>query len=731
LPAADANTLAFWVGFVVIVLSLISGLSTYLILTGQTSIVPETGVVLGVLLVNVVLMLAASGVIGWQIFGLLRAWCDKVAGARLHVRIVLLFSIIAALPALLLGLAATNSFSRAIDNAFSKRTQEIIANSLLVTQQYLEEHGQVIRNDIANMARDLDAAPASVRADPRQISDLLTGQAGLRDLAVARIIDSKGRILVSGLDSANLGYEPPAPAIFAQANAGQIPVMLPRDSYRVVALARLQSWPDGYLYVARGVSPEVLEHLRRAQSGVQEYQNLYQRRTGFKQAHAAMYFMISMTAVLAAIWTGMWFAGRFVAPIQRLIGAAQQVSRGNLQVRLPEIRGEGDLRRLSRTFNTMTAEIKAQRDELVSANEQLTERRQFMEAVLSGVTAGVLGIDAEGRVTLANAAAVKLLGIPEAELLQKPLADTVPVFSDVIAAAVEDHKPRAPAEAKIMIDGEERTFSVRFTRRGGRTDGAAVVTFDDISELVSAQRTSAWADVARRIAHEIKNPLTPIILNVDRLRRRYGKAIVDDREKFDEITATIERHAGNIKTMVDEFASFARMPKPVMEESDLRAAVRDSVILFRESHPAVTYKTELPADPATSAVDSRLLTQAITNLVKNATEAVEAVEPSSAGADWKPTVDVLLRSGDTHFEIDVIDNGIGLPKQNRSKLLEPYVTTKGSKGTGLGLAIVLKIVEQHGGTLALEDAPPAPGRTRGAQVRVLLPRRHVLSAAAE
>ncbi len=729
----DPSEQAFRLGLSVVVLSLVSALATYLILTGLTPIAPSSGVVYTVLLINSLLIMAMIGVISWQVRGLQQAWRDRVPGARLHIRIVALFSLIAALPAILLAVGATTSFSRSLDGWFSKRTREIIDNSVSVARAYLDEHGQVIRTDIVNMARDLDAAADAVRGKDKELDQLLIAQAGLRDLPVAYVIDKEGIPLVMALEDNKLPYIAPPPEVIAQAETGVVPLLMPKDNNRVAAVTRLGRFPGQYLYVARGVSPAVVRHLRRTEQNVDEFERLRAARFGLKLAHGLMYLMISMTALLAAIWIGMWFAGRFVAPIRRLIEAAQQVSRGNLSVALPEKRGEGDLRRLSHTFNTMTRELKSQRDALVSANAEVSERRRFIEAVLSGVSAGIIGIEASGRVSLVSRSAEKLLGMSEKELSGRQLALTIPAFAAVVAEQAEasqkdstGHKARTPAEVTLQVGTEERTFAVTVTREAAsETGGRAVVTFDDITELVSAQRTSAWADVARRIAHEIKNPLTPIILSAERIRRKYGRVITEDRETFDKLTATIERQAGDIKTMVDEFAAFARVPKPVIEPGDLREAVQESTILFREGHPAVTYSLVMPEAPARGTFDRRLVTQAVTNLVKNATEAVETfgeTEDGKTDPHWSGRVETVLRVDDSAFVIEVIDNGIGLPKQNRSRLLEPYVTTKGSKGTGLGLAIVQKIVEQHGGTLTLEDAPKAPDRQRGALVRITLPR---------
>ncbi len=728
-PLPEANPRAFAIGLTVTILSLVSGLATYLILTGLTPIVPRGSVVVWALATNALLIVAMIAVVTWQIRDLLQAWKARVPGARLHIRIVALFSIIAALPAILLAVAATTTFSRTFDS-ISNRTKQIVENSLDVANAYLEEHGQVIRTDIVNMAKDLDDAALLVGGNDTQLRQLVIAQAGLRELPVAFIIDASGKPVIDALDNDKLPYNTVPPDIILLAEGGQVPLSTPSESYRVNAVVKLQGYPGRYLYVARGVSPKVIGHLRRTQVAFSEYQETRKRRSELKFAHGLIYSSLSLTALLAAIWAGLWFAGRFVAPIRRLIAAAQEVSRGNLQVALPVRRGEGDLRRLSMTFNTMTSEIKNQRDALVTANEQLNERRAFMEAVLTGVSAGVVGLDGDGHITLANRSAEQLLGVDRAGLVGKALADVLPEFTGLLAPQSDQQlRQRAQHEVTVTVRGEERTFAVRVTSENtppssdgvpAVTSQGTVVTFDDITELVSAQRTSAWADVARRIAHEIKNPLTPIILSAERIRRKYGKVIVEDRETFEKLTATIERQAGDIKTMVDEFAAFARVPKPVMESNDLREAVQEPVILFREAHTSVAYRLELPDSRIASLFDRRLISQAVTNLVKNATEAVEsAAETAEPG--WQGRVETRLVIVGDRASIEVIDNGIGLPKQNRARLLEPYVTNKGYKGTGLGLAIVQKIVEQHGGVLTLEDAPPGPDGPRGALVRIVLP----------
>lgn len=713
-------------GLVVVILSVISGFATYLILTGLTPIAPRNEVVLAVLAVNIILVIAMIAVIGVQAVGLWRAWQRKVPGARIHVRIVGLFTIIAALPALLLAVAATTTFSRSLDNWFSNRTRTIVASSLDVAKAYLAEHGQVIRSDVVNMAKDLDDVATDMKLSPGEaarLRNVVMAQVGLRDLSLAAVVDAQGNPVVELAADNRVRFRPPEPLLLAQAAAGNVPLLMPSDEYRVAAISRLVKMPGNFLYVARSVNPAVVGHLRNTEAAVAEYERLRRARGGPKLAHGVMYFMIALTGVLAAIWVGLWFARHLVAPIRRLIGAAQRVAQGDLEVVLPLRRGEGDLRRLSRDFNNMTSELARQRHELVTTNDQLTERRRFMEAVLAGVSAGVIGLGPKGRIRLVNPSAEHLLAITAADVIGRPLTEALPDIAKALSDDAAGIKPRGPYDVTLTVGGEERRFSVRVTREqsGSETTGN-VVTFDDITDLVVAQRSSAWGDVARRIAHEIKNPLTPIQLSAERLRRKYASSIHTDRETFEKLTDTIVRQVGDIKTMVDEFAAFARVPKPEIQLADVRDAVHEPVILFRESYPAVRYELNLPSVPLMASVDRRLITQALTNLVKNATESVmTAAEAADREDGWEPTVTASVRQDGERIEIEIIDNGLGLPKQNRARLLEPYVTTKGAKGTGLGLAIVQKIVEQHAGSLVLDDAPPAPGRSRGARVRLTLP----------
>lgn len=737
LPGTDDRAFSF--GLTVVVASLIWGLATYLIMTGLTPIVPRNDIVALMIAVNVILICAMIAILWVQISGLRQAWKQKIAGARLHARVVALFSFIALLPALTLATGATITFSKGLDSWFGQRTRSIVENSLEVANAYLEEHGAVIRSDIINMAKDIDDAQAVITRDPKKLREILFAQAGLRDLPVAYIINGKSEVQLAAVEDERIPYLAPPLELIKASERGQVPLIMPSDQFRVSALAKLNKFPDRYLYVARGVSPKIVRHLRAAQAGVVDFEELRQARGRIKVTYGLMYYMVALTALSTAIWAGLWFASRLVAPIRRLITASQLVARGNLGVTLPLNKGEGDLRRLSMNFNNMTQQLQRQRQDLVTVNDQLTERRRFMEAVLTGVSAGVLGIDEAGVITIANRSAETLLGRPASELVHKRLIDAIPEFAPLLAPNEAQRAKKPQTEVVIEVNGEERTFATRFIREAAVVDptdatppqdDGAVLTFDDVTDLAVAQRTSAWAEIARRLAHEIKNPLTPIQLSAERLKRKYGNVIQHDREVFDKCTDTIIRQVGDVARMVDEFSSFARMPKPEMAPTDLREALKDPVNLFQmASNGTYEVSVRMPADALPMMADRRLLSQALTNLIKNATESVQAIAEARDKPDgYVGRVEASLRRERETAIIEIIDNGAGLPKQNRARLLEPYVTTKGSKGTGLGLAIVQKIVEAHGGTLTLEDAPVTIERPRGALIRITLPAPATLAA---
>ena len=479
-------------------------------------------------------------------------------------------------------------------------------------------------------------------------------------------------------------------------------------------LVAVPNLPNTFLYIYKYVDPKVLQHLKRTQEGKAEYDDLKQQRAGVQLTFGLMYVGVAFIFLLAAVWLGLWVADLLVEPIVRLVSAARAVSRGDLESKVDTASEKGDLALLGRTFNQMTQQLKSQRDDLIGANEQLDDRRRFTEAVLSGVSAGVLGLDKEGRITLVNRSALTLLGRKSSELKGKLLVNALSGMKPVFDTAKS--KPSGSAEGQVMVQvrDTERTFTVQVTtEQAGEDEHGYVVTFDDMTELVTAQRNSAWADIARRIAHEIKNPLTPIQLSAERLRRKYQKEIQSDPSVFEQCTNTIIRQVGDIGRMVDEFSSFARMPKAVLETGDIAETVKEAMVLQKASSEDLAFEVELPDEPVVLAFDRRLVTQAVTNLVKNARE---AIEPRMQGeTSHKGKIRVRVTQAEDKVTIAVADNGIGLPQENRGRLTEPYMTTR-EKGTGLGLAIVKRIMADHGGEISFGDAPDEFSEQGGAEV---------------
>jgi two-component system nitrogen regulation sensor histidine kinase NtrY len=624
-----------------------------------------------------------------------------------------LFSVIAAVPAILVAIVASVTLDRGLDRLFSTRTRSAVENSLIVAEAYLRDHAQFVRSDIMIIAFEITRSKTVFEQDPDKLRQFLTFQAAARGLGAAIVIDKDLKVIARANVNINQTFALPPRDALAHITAKEPQIVLLPDANYVAAIIKLEQFDDTYLYVTRLLDPRVVPQLQATRASVTEYAALEARRIGVQVAFALMYTVIALIVLLSAVWIGFNFANRLVAPIRRLIGAANAVSTGNLYVRVPVRQAEGDLAHLGETFNRMIQELRTQRDDIVHARDVMDSRRRFTEAVLSGASAGVIGVDSKGNVSILNRSAEKLIGRTESEALGQPLTEVLPELVGTMAAVQSGASPQD--QITISRNNRERNLSVRVTsEQSADSDRGYVVTLDDITELVAAQRTSAWADVARRIAHEIKNPLTPIQLSAERLRRKYGKMINEDRGVFEQCTDTIVRQVDDIRRMVDEFSHFARMPKPVLAAENMADTVRQAVFLMRVGNSEIDINADISEDPMPARFDRRLISQTLTNTIKNATEAIAAVPSEELG---KGVIQVnVAREGDD-IVIDIIDNGIGLPKENRNRLLEPYVTTR-EKGTGLGLAIVGRIVEEHGGTIELRDAAEKIPGQRGAWVRM-------------
>jgi two-component system, NtrC family, nitrogen regulation sensor histidine kinase NtrY len=696
-------------------LALVSAFLTFVVLTGLTHIEPTREVAVSFILMNGATILVLVGIILREVWQVMQARRRGRAAARLHVQIVSLFSVMAVLPAVLVAIVANVTIERGLDRLFSGPTREVIENSLIIARAYMQEHAQLIRGDILGMANDIGRARPLYDQDRQSFREFLTASAASRNLPGAMLIDKDRHVLESAETGIPLAFAAPPPDFLSNVNENEPEIaVLPEQNY-VAALIRLRAFNDTFLYVARQLDPHVVDQLKQTEASVAEYAEIEARRLGVQVNFALIFAVIALTILMASILLGLNFANSLVTPIRRLMGAAHMVSTGDLHVQVPVLRSEGDLAQLGETFNKMTQELRTQRDELVSASDLIDSRRRFIEAVLSSASAGIIGVDASGSVGILNRSAEKLIGHAESETLDHPLSDVLPELDEMMKTARESTQRLVQGQITINRDGHERNLSVRVTaEQTSQTRDSYIITLDDITELVSAQRTSAWADVARRIAHEIKNPLTPIQLSAERIRRKFGKSIVEDKAVFEQCTDTIVRQVDDIRRMVDEFSRFARMPKPVIEGEDVADTVRQAVFLMRVGHPDVDIEADIREEPLRAKFDRRLISQALTNIIKNATEAIEAVPAEELG---RGRIDVIAAREKDDIVIDVVDNGIGLPKVSRARLLEPYVTTR-EKGTGLGLAIVGRVLQDHGGRIELHDASEMRPGARGAWMRL-------------
>jgi two-component system, NtrC family, nitrogen regulation sensor histidine kinase NtrY len=651
-------------------------------------------------------------VISYDLWRLLRQRWSGEAGARLHLRIVSLFTLIAAVPAILLAIVASLTLERGLTPWFSGSLRELVTNSDTIAQGYQQQLCQNVGREMRLMAEDLDHAKRTGLYDQSRgtFQNFLTTRAVMLGFPFAAIISAEGTVLERAQTRSPEEPLPPRDQDFREAATPEPPCML--SNRHVGALIKLSAFENQFLYVARVVDQRAITFGRVAEQAVDQYRGLDQQRVNVQQTFIVMYGVITLMLVLSAMWLGLTFADRLVEPVRRLITATDAAAAGNLYVQVPAQASEGDIGHLGRTFNNMVAEIRQQQNRLMSASEALDRRRQFTEAVLGGVSVGVMGARDDGRITIANPVAERVLG---QVLVGQHLADVAPPIGDLVSEARLSRTGSIQKQIEFRAGARDMTLFVRVTTDQSAEEARSfVITFDDITDLVTAQRTSAWADVARRIAHEIKNPLTPIQLSAERIRRKYGKQIVEDRTVFDQCTDTIIRQVDDIRRMVDEFSSFARMPKPTLASEDIVDVLRQTLFMMRIAHGSLQFEDNLPEGVVKARFDRRLVGQAVQNILKNATEGIAARQ-----GDDQPQGVVTLglyADGPDRLVIDVADNGIGFPNENRNRLLEPYMTTR-DNGTGLGLAIVAKIFEDHGGGIDLLDRPNSQ---RGALVRMTL-----------
>ncbi len=679
-----------------------------------------------VLLADLVYVLLVAALVLSRIASMVAARRAKSAGSRLHLRLTGVFALIALIPTVTVAIFAGLTINIGLEGWFSDRVSRVVGASLSAAEAYQADQQRDLTEDAEALARFLNAARSrSTFISDGEIRQLLgQGQNQIqRGLREAYVIDGTAEIRTRGEGSYLFDYENPGPEAIARASEGETVILEDLAVNELRALLRLGAYPDRFLYVSRDVDGRILGLLDEAEETAQLYTQLEAERGRVVFEFGLLYIGFAVILILAAIWLGLWFAERLSQPVGRLAGAAQRVGAGDLDVQVREEKGEDEIAMLGRLFNQMTRQLKGQRDALMSTNRQIERRRRLFDSVLSSVTAGVIGLDPDGTIAFINRSAERILKTETNDQDAMALDLLVPEFTPLFNNLRESGKETEQDEVRLSRKGEAETLLVRIaTRRNANgMDEGYVIAFDDVTDLVTAQRLAAWGDVARRIAHEIKNPLTPIQLSAERIKRKFRASAGEDAPLLESLTDVIVRQTNDLRRIVDEFSKFARMPEPETAVQDLTQMVRDAVLLQADAAEGVTLDATLPDHVVCADLDSTMIGQALTNLIKNAGEAIESLHEKGAVPEGhSPRVLVEMHVEDDHALIAISDNGVGLP-EDRSRLFEPYVTTR-DKGTGLGLPIVKKIIEEHGGRLTLRDAEPLDTSGQiGARAEIMLP----------
>jgi two-component system nitrogen regulation sensor histidine kinase NtrY len=637
---------------------------------------------------------------------------------RLHLRFVAMFSLAAAAPAILMALFLGGVLTRGVEYWFGERVNTVVESAASTARSIVEQQANEALNEIQLMAFDLSQSDpvAAFSEDRETYNSYFRRQVIVRGFQSAYLVDGNGAIRARAEDSSAPAFTPPSQRLYELARGGDLglsdPDQLSENDPALRALLLLPAYSDTFLYVTLDID---LSLLQRAQAALDDYRAATESEAETRLVFVLVYIETALLILLGAVWLALSAATRVVRPVSSLVRAAEQVRQGNLEARVEVKREDDEIATLGRAFNRMTRQLRGQRRELVMAHNQSERRRAFTEAVLSGVSAGVIGLDDQDNITLVNRPACDLLGRTEIELVGKKLASISPELESVAVQARQRQGDLAEAQVELS-EQEDQPISLN-VRAGLDQEAGLIITFDDVSRLVAAQRSAAWRDVARRIAHEIKNPLTPIQLSAERLQRRYRKAI-DEEEggTFDRCVETIVRQVRDIGRMVDEFSSFARMPQPKIESVGLKELIKNVVFAQRVATPSISVEFNEDTPDIAAECDERLAAQALTNIVKNASESVTARAEGDAQNDAPGRIELTLEANDGFAVITIADNGLGWPIVNRDRLTEPYMTTR-EKGTGLGLAIVKRVMEDHGGRLEL-DSPDAGS---GAIVRMKFP----------
>jgi len=695
-----------------IIFTLIMGAVTAYALTRVDYLSGDTDLLVWLVAIDALALVGLGALVGRQVWRLWRERRQRLAGHQLHWRLAILFGGVTTLPAVIVTLFALFVVDFSLRGWFAERISTAINESVRVAESYFDEHARSISGEVLTMANDINREAYRLAGEGNLMGRYLSDQAALRNLSDAIIFDGSGQVLAKSRFAFAVTFANLETSWVEKARNGEVVILRADETNKLRAVVKLTSYVDAYLLVGRFIDAKVLEAMDRSRLAASDYQQLGFQQLDIQVSFAVLFGIILLLILIAALWVGLNLATAIVGPLGSVIQVAEQVRAGNLSERVPADIELEEIGRLGASLNRMLDELVRSREQLVQANAQLDQRREFTEAVLGGVSSGVIGLDKTGTVTLPNAAARTLLGKRDTELIGRKLADIVPEFSRLLS--IVNQKRRRFAEEQIMLVAADKPMTLRARIVAEMIEGRVigyVVTFDDVTSLLNAQRKAAWSDIARRIAHEIKNPLTPIQLASERLRKKYRPTKEEDAAKFEEYVEIIGRQVGDIGRMVDEFSAFARMPQPKMEHASLIEIASGQTALFADNKAVITLSVDNADEPYMTLCDPGLVRQALTNLLQNAIDSLDDHHVDT------PQIDLGLATDQAGIRLTVTDNGPGFPEMDLAKLLEPYVTTR-QTGTGLGLAIVSKIMEDHGGELQLGRASSG-----GAVVTLLFPDR--------
>ena len=700
--------------YLLVAIAVAAGIATVVIMIGDAKEIYDAQTILNLIYLDGIILLLMGLLVAWR---LVVVWQDRrrgQAGAGLHVRLVMLFGLVAVTPAILVAVFSIVFINYGLDKWFNQVVFNTITQSRFVANAYLNEHQKNIEADTFAIARDLNFNAQNMRANLQRFSQILSSHAALRSLSEALIINEYGDILARSEFSLSIKTFKISNKVLNEAKFGRIAILNSTSEERMRAFVKLDNFTDAFLLVERFIDPKIISHVNRINDLVARYEAFKKERGGIQLSFVMIFVIVAVLLLLAAIWIGLTVATQIAKPISSIIDAARIVSKGDLDIRVDVSQDNDELSTLGRTFNAMTLQLKNSREGLIDANRQIDERRRFTETVLSGVSAGVIGLDSEGRINLPNRSASELLKINLEQSIGQLVISVIPEMTSLIKEMKERSGQVHRSEIKINLDGQFHTLMVSAAAEQIDNDVIGyVITFDDVTDLLSAQRTAAWSDVAMRIAHEIKNPLTPIQLSAERLKRKYFKEIISDQETFTNCIETIIRQVEDLRRMVDEFSSFARMPKLSLKHENISKLCSQVISLECNRNPEIKYITEFQNTDIELYCDQRQVSRALTNLLKNAAESVISRAKELNALDYKGYITLDIEVGKTKAKsrkiedkkivsIIINDNGRGLPKKNRESLIEPYVTTR-TKGTGLGLAIVKKVMDDHNGNFILAN----------------------------